>query len=294
MPVDQDVLQQLCGLAPGEFVAARDARSRDLKAAGRGEDAQAVKALRRPPLALWALNQLPRLHPALVQAWLALVARMKHAHREALTEGAAELREASRQQREVLATLVDHAEELSPGVGSRVREMLQALVSSEDDLRARFHLGILTDEPQAGDVSDVLSLMLAAGAPRLPVATPATGPADELHVRRETLKRQAEEERARKAAEERDREAKVAALQAAIAGAQGEREVAAALAVEHRSRADAAMALAADAEAQARKMALAAREADAAAHQARLALEAVERRLRELAADLVKAGGTRP
>ena len=41
-----------------EFTAARNVLAASLKAAGRGEDAAAVKALTKPPLSAWAVNQL--------------------------------------------------------------------------------------------------------------------------------------------------------------------------------------------------------------------------------------------
>ena len=53
-------LESLYEVAPDRFVAARDDLVRRLRAAKRREDAAAVKGLRRPTVAAWALNQLPR------------------------------------------------------------------------------------------------------------------------------------------------------------------------------------------------------------------------------------------
>lgn len=54
------------------FVATRNAAVKELTTAGRAEDAAALKALRKPPLSAWAVNQLARRAPgelaALVQA----------------------------------------------------------------------------------------------------------------------------------------------------------------------------------------------------------------------------------
>src|SRR3954471_1433642 len=46
-----------------EFVAARDRLARDLKKAGRAEDAAAVKAMPKPTPSAWALNQTARHDP---------------------------------------------------------------------------------------------------------------------------------------------------------------------------------------------------------------------------------------
>jgi hypothetical protein len=43
---------------PEGFVVARDELVAELRAQGRDDDAASVKALRKPTLALWALNQL--------------------------------------------------------------------------------------------------------------------------------------------------------------------------------------------------------------------------------------------
>lgn len=58
----------LYALDPGEFTAARDALAKRLKAEGDKAAAAEVKALRRPTQAAWAVNQVVRRHPDLVDA----------------------------------------------------------------------------------------------------------------------------------------------------------------------------------------------------------------------------------
>ncbi|MEY2420549.1 MAG: hypothetical protein QOI95_616 [Acidimicrobiaceae bacterium] len=53
-------VHDLYAVDPTEFVAARDELARQLKSAGRREEAAAVKALRRPPVPVWALNSVAR------------------------------------------------------------------------------------------------------------------------------------------------------------------------------------------------------------------------------------------
>jgi hypothetical protein len=73
---DQAVAE-LYGLPPGEFVAARNAKVRELRASGRREIAAAVGRLRRPSLNEWALNMAARTHPDVVAAWVEAVADVR-------------------------------------------------------------------------------------------------------------------------------------------------------------------------------------------------------------------------
>ena len=50
--------RELFGVAPKEFVKARDALARRLAGAGRRDDAEAVAGLRRPTEVVWAINQV--------------------------------------------------------------------------------------------------------------------------------------------------------------------------------------------------------------------------------------------
>ena len=98
---------ELFGLAPEEFVAARDELARRLRREGDAEAARLVKAMRRPPLSAWAVNQLARGQEKALDQLLAAGERLRAAHRDALAGGdAAELRAAARAEREAVAGLV--------------------------------------------------------------------------------------------------------------------------------------------------------------------------------------------
>src|SRR5947207_15901983 len=60
--VDREI-DKLYGLSPEEFTAARDGLAKELKAAGDQSGATSVKALRRPTVAAWAVNQVVRREP---------------------------------------------------------------------------------------------------------------------------------------------------------------------------------------------------------------------------------------
>jgi hypothetical protein len=88
---------ELFGLAPEEFVAARDELARRLRRDGDPEAARRVKALRRPPLSAWAVNQLARGKEPSVDRLLAAGERLRAAQQAALAGGdAAELRSAAK------------------------------------------------------------------------------------------------------------------------------------------------------------------------------------------------------
>ena len=97
---DTQVGDELFGLAPEEFVAARDELARRLRREGDAEAAKRVKALRRPPLSAWVVTQLARGRGPELDALLAAGERLRAAHQAALAgEGAAELREAPKAER---------------------------------------------------------------------------------------------------------------------------------------------------------------------------------------------------
>jgi hypothetical protein len=101
---------ELFGLPPEEFVAARDELARRLRREGDAEAARRVRALRRPPLSAWAVNQLARGQDPAIDPLLAAGQRLRAAQRAALAGGdAAELRAAAKAEREAVADLVTAA-----------------------------------------------------------------------------------------------------------------------------------------------------------------------------------------
>jgi hypothetical protein len=114
---ERDV-ERLFGLAPAEFVAARDEAARRLKRAGDAEAAARVKALRRPSLSAWAVNQLARERRADLARLLEAGERLRAAHEAAVAgAGATELRVATRAERQAVAGLVEAAVEVLTAAG---------------------------------------------------------------------------------------------------------------------------------------------------------------------------------
>src|SRR5919201_4945156 len=68
MPDDvEEALDRLYGLPAEEFTAARDALAKELRAAKRRDEANEIKARRRPTVPAAAINQLVRREPELVE-----------------------------------------------------------------------------------------------------------------------------------------------------------------------------------------------------------------------------------
>jgi hypothetical protein len=136
---------ELFGLPPEEFVAARDELARRLRREGDAEAAKQVKALRRPSLSAWAVNRLARERRRALGPLLAAGERLRAAHQAALAgEGAAELRSAAKAEREAVAGLVETALELLREAGHPTTD------ATRDRVAATLHAAAAS--PEAADL----------------------------------------------------------------------------------------------------------------------------------------------
>ncbi|MFE3200335.1 hypothetical protein [Embleya sp. NPDC059237] len=113
--IDEDtIVDELYGLAPDEFVAARDARAHTVRTAGDRAMAGRIGDLRRPVLAAWLANLLVREHRDEIDAFLRLGTAMRDAQEQ--LQGP-ELRELSRQRHRVIDALQHRALALAAAHG---------------------------------------------------------------------------------------------------------------------------------------------------------------------------------
>ncbi|MER5966245.1 hypothetical protein [Streptomyces sp. NPDC002057] len=152
MDVEQ-IADELYGLKPGDFTAARDAYVAEARRAKDTAAAKAVAALRKPTLAAWAANQLARRQPEEAQRVLALGETLREAHR---TLDGDQLRAASRQQHQLVTTLARTAAGLAGEAGQSVsdtvlHEVEQTLhaVLARPDVAERWATGRLVKVPEA-------------------------------------------------------------------------------------------------------------------------------------------------
>ena len=140
-----DEADKLYGLPLEDFVAQRDALAKRLRAEGRRADADEVKALRKPPAVVWAVNQLMRTQRKAARALVTAADRAaKHPSD----------RDALRAHHDALDQLATAGAVLLSGKGRglsedallRVRGALHA-ASLDRDRREDFIAGRLSEEP---------------------------------------------------------------------------------------------------------------------------------------------------
>lgn len=203
------IADELYGLDRDEFIAARDERAAQARAAGDKDLAKRIKALRKPTLAAWLVNRLAREEPDEVARLGKLGDELRQAHSE--LAGAA-LRTLSRRRHELVQSLTDRAERLaesavSESVSREVYDTLDAALTDPDSADAVAE-GRITTALQPGDVFSGDWLATGPAAPR---AKPATAkPKRKAPARDGTSAREdgarADDERQRKAAARREAE----------------------------------------------------------------------------------------
>jgi hypothetical protein len=156
-----DEADELYGLPDAEFTPARDALAKRLRAEKRREDADAVKALRRPSVAAGAINRAVREHGA--DEVLAAGEALRAAHEALLSGGgdAARVREAMARERDAVRdfTRLALGEGASEATQEKVRATLHA-ASVDDDVREALTAGRLEREAEAG--TDPMALLAAS------------------------------------------------------------------------------------------------------------------------------------
>ena len=171
----------LYDLDPKEFTAARDRLAAELRKAGDRDAAAEVKALRRPTVTAWALNQLARRHGDEVRLLLAASAEVARAQVEASGGGdASAFRQLTRERRELVHRLagagVELLDEREPGSGAGRRDALVSALeaaSMDEEGGEALLAGRLATEPEP---SSAFGGFLAAAATAAEAAPRARGP----------------------------------------------------------------------------------------------------------------------
>jgi hypothetical protein len=237
LPPDADALY---GAPFEDFIAERGALAKRLRAAGDREAARRVTALRKPSVAAWTLNQLVRSRARDIAAFAQAADGLRDAQ-AALLEGRgspAGLREARAAERAAVDRLLEVARGLFPGgrePGATTLERVAATLhaaAADEAVRDAVLSGRLLAEREPSGFGD-----LEVALPEAPPAAAALPGEEE-----EEDDDDAAAERERAQAAERERQERIAALQAALDEAVAEREraeeaLAAARAEEERRRA---------------------------------------------------------
>jgi hypothetical protein len=274
-------------VAPDDFVAARDALVKQLRASGDKTGAARVAKLRRPSPTVWVLNQLARQAPEFLDTLLDRGRRLRAAMEQALEGDASGLRPARDAERAAVDGVVAAAERrLAEGGYTTTDAILQRLAATaraaivDDSVAERLRQGVLDreyDAPGFGMDALAVPLTLARAAdrsgPRGPAAVedapsttaPASNPPTTTPEAQAADARAALEELDRRRNEARQEASRLAAvaqklladadqLQANADRMAAEARDAAERAGDARVRADAAQRAAADARAHAERL----------------------------------------
>jgi hypothetical protein len=227
-----------------EFTAARNALAKRLKQDGDVGAAEQVRALPKPSVAAWAVNQLARREPEAVRSLLNVASRLRSAQERSFKgeRAADELRAAQAEEREIIRGLARAAEGVLKDVGrpasgttlERVATLLRAAaVSDASALRE----GRLTGDVEASGFDAFAGLEVPAKGRGRRGAQAGDDLAErrrqkrELEQRRKKLERRVRELEAKAEAAEREAERARKTAEEAEAGAaalRGEAEAAAA------------------------------------------------------------------
>jgi hypothetical protein len=177
-----EIADQLYGLVPREFVAARDAAAKGAREDGDRDLADQVRALRKPSVGAWLADKLVRDQPAELDELLELGESMREA-RDALDGD--RLRSMSRQRHPIVRALIDRAAALAEQDGQRApdaarRELettLDATLADDqaaDALRTgRLVRGLTSTGLEPVDVTEAVAVPEATAPARR--AKPRTG-----------------------------------------------------------------------------------------------------------------------
>ncbi len=203
MSVDP-IVAELLAAPLNEFTNRRNAKAKELKAEGKADQAAAVATLKKPPVAVWAVNQL-RLNKPILERLRRAGASVVDAQRNATTgrgNAARELRSASDAlQRELDGavraagdTLRTSGHAVDEATLRRMTEIFRLAAVTGGDMWDQLQAGGLIEEPRAGE--DMLTAAFAlggGGGARSTAASPTR--ARDAQTERETAKQTAEAER---------------------------------------------------------------------------------------------------
>lgn len=199
-----DEARALYQVPPREFVAARNALAKELKASGRKDDAAEVVALRRPRMPEHGLNLVADADPDLVDSFATAVHAATTAQRRAIEHGeGGALRAATEDLRRASGALADAAIRALDAEGEKgeaqrmeILQLLRSVLSAP--ALEQMRTGVLgSAEVESDDEEDV------EPAPRR--ATPATVPAKaKAGARKTEAKKSSPEPRGTTAAERRE------------------------------------------------------------------------------------------
>ena len=170
-----NALRRLFEVPPSEFTAARNALVRELRDAGKADEAKEAAALRKPAATLWIANQLGPRHRGAVEALIEATRALSRAQ----AGRGGDLREAMQEQRGALQAVMGKVDGLAREIEARVTPELQRRVQTTVSTAAASDPeslleGTLAHELEATGFSELLGK--APGARAAPTHRPSPSP----------------------------------------------------------------------------------------------------------------------
>lgn len=201
----ESAIQDLYALPPEDFVEARNVLAKQLQPERR-EDARRIRALRRPSLAAWTVNQVVRRHPDLVDRLDESGGRLHRVQQRLLSGSASgeELRDARKERDGIIGEIVR--------ASRRMLEEQERSTGHLDEVAATFEAASVDPEVahqvRDGRLTKPIAVQATLGPPGLrldpapPVRpdesrAPNEEPADDQDAQAQNVKRELEERRAR-------------------------------------------------------------------------------------------------
>jgi hypothetical protein len=278
-----DDLEALFRLPVAEFTAARNALAVQLKKGGRRDESDRVKAMLKPSITAWAVNQLYWQHREEFDRLIATGQRFRQAQTSGRAGKVADMREALDERREALLHLSDSATALLRDAGSsptpetihRISTTLEALsayASFSDDLRP----GRLSRDVDPPGFDSLASLIPGAGMTKM-TKEPARATSSQKSGRAPSPRRKAESG-SDTSQSGQTRQAKIVAAKVSLQEAKS-------LLIEAKARAQSLEAAQKKANAEVKEAEKQRRETEERFEKARLASEDAIRRARSIAAE---------
>ncbi|MDQ1031538.1 hypothetical protein QF035_009120 [Streptomyces umbrinus] len=216
------VADELYGLRPDEFIAARAERAAAARTAGDRRLSEQIGRLRRPSMSAWASNLLVREQPDQVQSLTGLGEALRQAHQELDGE---QLRDLAHQQRLLVGALSRQAAQLAARAGRpigdeaqrEIQETLQAVLGDPDAARQWAAGRLVKPLAPAAGFPAATAPPRRSSPPGRPVSP---SPAQTSASPAVSERRRGQLDDARRAAEESDREARAREEEAGAAGHQ--------------------------------------------------------------------------
>ena len=214
----EGAVDELYGLDPNDFVAARNDLVKRLKKEGGKALAAEVAKLKRPTPAAWAVNQLARRHHDELEELVRLGAALRDLQDRVLAgDDPGDMRHAGRARRDAVARLAERADRLlverGGGAGAHAGDVTATLEAASLDAEAGAAVlaGRLSTELEPPSGFGLFDLTVAP-VPARPRPKPAPAEEPEVAERDERARRDAEEavDEARRRWEERTAQAKEA------------------------------------------------------------------------------------